>query len=52
MKVWSEGEHAREPRLFPLRAIDNTSLLERAILEPGTDELFEQTLRTLETLLA
>lgn len=51
VKVWSEGENARESRLFPLRAIDNTSLLERAILEPGTDELFEQTLRTLETLL-
>ncbi len=51
VKVWSEGEKAREPRLFPLRAIDNTSLLERAILESGTDELFEQTLRTLETLL-
>jgi glucose-6-phosphate dehydrogenase assembly protein OpcA len=51
VKVWSEGEIAREPRLFPLRAIDNTSLLERAILESGTDELFEQTLRTLEMLL-
>jgi hypothetical protein len=34
-----------------LRAIDNTSLLERAILERGTDELFEQTLRVLATLL-
>ena len=51
VRVWSEGAHTHEPRLFPLRAVDNTSLLERAILERGTDELFEQTLRILATLL-
>lgn len=51
VRVWSEGENAGEPRLFPLRAIDNASLLERAVLEPGSDALFEKTLQTLETLL-
>ncbi|GAC1571386.1 MAG: hypothetical protein NVS3B7_01410 [Candidatus Elarobacter sp.] len=49
--VWVEGDHAREPRLFPLQAIDNASLLERAILETGTDEVFERALRSVATLL-
>jgi glucose-6-phosphate dehydrogenase assembly protein OpcA len=51
VKVWVEGEHAREPRLFPLQAIDNASLLERAVLEPGMDELFETALKSAGTLL-
>ena len=51
VRVWVEGEHAREPRLFPLPAIDNASLLERAVLESGCDELFETALRTAATLL-
>jgi glucose-6-phosphate dehydrogenase assembly protein OpcA len=51
VRVWVEGEHAREPQLFPLQAIDNASLLERAVLEPGTDELFETALRSAATLL-
>ena len=51
VKVWVEGEHAREPRLFPLQAIDNASLLKRAVLEPGTDELFETALTSAGTLL-
>jgi glucose-6-phosphate dehydrogenase assembly protein OpcA len=51
VRVWVEGEHGREPRLFPLRAIDNASLLERAVLESGSDELFETALRTAATLL-
>ena len=51
VKVWVEGEHAREPQLFPLQAIDNASLLERAVLEPGTDELFETALQSAGTLL-
>ncbi len=42
VRVWVEGEHAREPRLFPLQAIDNASLLERAVLETGADEVFER----------
>lgn len=51
VRVWVEGEHAREPRLVPLNAIDNASLLERAVLEPGTDELYETALRSAATLL-
>jgi glucose-6-phosphate dehydrogenase assembly protein OpcA len=51
VRVWVEGEHAREPRLFPLQAIDNASLLERAVLEQGTDELFETALKSAGTLL-
>ncbi len=51
VRLWVEGEHAREPRLFPLKAIDNASLLERAVLEPGTDELFENALQSAGTLL-
>jgi glucose-6-phosphate dehydrogenase assembly protein OpcA len=51
VRIWVEGEHAREPRLFPLKAIDNASLLERAVLEPGSDELFEAALQSAGTLL-
>jgi len=51
VRVWVEGTLAREPRLVPLQAIDNASLLERAILEPGSDELFETALRSAATLL-
>ena len=51
VRVWVEGEHAREARLFPLQAIDNVSLLERAILERGADEVFATALRSAATLL-
>jgi glucose-6-phosphate dehydrogenase assembly protein OpcA len=51
VKIWVEGEHASAPRLFPLKAIDNASLLERAVLESGPDELFETALRAAATLL-
>jgi hypothetical protein len=51
VSVWVEGEHAREPRLFTLQAIDNASLLERAILEPGDDDVFETALNSAATLL-
>ena len=51
VRVWVEGVYAREPRLFPLQAIDNASLLERAVLESGCDELFETALRSAATLL-
>ena len=51
VRVWVEGEHARAPALFPLQAIDNASLVERAVLEPPTDELFETALRSAATLL-
>jgi glucose-6-phosphate dehydrogenase assembly protein OpcA len=51
VSIWVEGEHARESRLFPLQAIDNASLLERAVLETGEDELFETALQSAGTLL-
>jgi glucose-6-phosphate dehydrogenase assembly protein OpcA len=55
VRVWVEGEHAREharePRLFPLQAIDNASLLERAVLETGADDVFETALRFAGALL-
>jgi hypothetical protein len=51
VRIWVEGEHAREPRLFPLPAIDNASLLERAVLETGADDVFETALRSAGTLL-
>jgi hypothetical protein len=51
VRVWVEGEHAREPRLFRLAHIDNASLLEHAVLQSGTDELFETALRSAATLL-
>lgn len=49
--VWVEGEHGRERRLFPLQAVDNASLLERAVLETTADEVFETALRSVGTLL-
>ncbi len=51
VRVWVEGEHAREARLVPLQAIDNASLLERAVLEAAADELFETALKTVGTLV-
>jgi glucose-6-phosphate dehydrogenase assembly protein OpcA len=51
VRVWVEGEHAREPRLFPLQAIDNASLLERAVLETVPDDVFETALRSVGTLI-
>ena len=52
VRVWAGGRHAGEPRLFPLQNVDTASLLERAVLEAGTDEIFETALRTVATLLA
>ena len=51
VRVWIEGEHARPERFFPLRAIDNASLLERAVLEPATDDVFETALRDVAKLV-
>lgn len=51
VRVWVEGEHARDPRLFPLQAIDNASLLERAVLETASDEVFATALRSVGTLI-
>jgi hypothetical protein len=51
VRVWVEGDHARDARLFPLQAIDNASLLERAVLETGCDEVFETALKSVGTLI-
>ena len=51
VSVWVEGEHARDARLVPLQAIDNASLLERAVLETEPDEVFETALRSVGTLI-
>jgi glucose-6-phosphate dehydrogenase assembly protein OpcA len=51
VRVWVEGQHASDPRLYPLQAIDNASLLERAVLETGADELFETALGIIGTIL-
>lgn len=45
------GQYESPDRFAPLQAIDNISLLERAVLQPGTDELFETSLRMVATLL-
>ena len=45
------GKHARQERHVPLQAIDNTSLIERAILGRSTDEVFLEALRTVGELL-
>jgi glucose-6-phosphate dehydrogenase assembly protein OpcA len=52
VRVWVEGENAREERIFPLQAVDNASLIEQAALEGcGTDEIFETALRMVATLI-
>lgn len=48
--VNASGKAQRPGRLVPLPAIDSPSLLERAILEPATDEVFETALRMVGTL--
>jgi glucose-6-phosphate dehydrogenase assembly protein OpcA len=50
--VKAEGKNALPGRLVPLQAVDSPSLLERAILEPATDEVFETALRMVGTLTA
>ena len=45
------GKHARPERHVPLQAIDNTSLIERAILGRTTDEVFMEALQTVGELL-
>jgi glucose-6-phosphate dehydrogenase assembly protein OpcA len=46
-----EGEAERPPRYTPLQNINNLSLIERAILSPGSDEIFETSLRMVHQLL-
>jgi glucose-6-phosphate dehydrogenase assembly protein OpcA len=46
-----EGPKAAPVRYVPLQNIDNTSLIERAILESARDDIFETSLRTVRELL-
>jgi hypothetical protein len=46
-----EGERAKDTWLVPLQNIDNTSLIERAILESGRDQVFETSLMTVREIL-
>jgi hypothetical protein len=46
------GKHARGQRHVPLQAIDNTSLVERAILSTSHDAIYEETLQMVGALLA
>ena len=45
------GKNARPRRHVPLQAVDNTSLVERAILGERTDEIFMEALHTVGDLL-
>ena len=45
------GKFSRPDRHVPLQAIDNTSLVERAILDERTDEIFMEALHTVGELL-
>ena len=45
------GRFARPNRIVPLQAIDNTSLVERAILGDRTDEIFIEALETVGEIL-
>ena len=47
-----EGKKIRPERLAPLQAIDNASLIERAILERQSDKIFETALRMVGAILA
>ena len=46
-----EGAKNAPVRYVPLQNIDNTSLIERAILESARDDIFETSLRTVRELL-
>lgn len=52
VRVRVDGERPRAERIFPLQAVDNASLIERAALQGGgTDEIFETALRMAGTLI-
>ena len=52
VRVWAEGQHAHDERLFALKLVDGASLVERAILENAADEIFETALRMVGTLVS
>jgi glucose-6-phosphate dehydrogenase assembly protein OpcA len=51
VSVWVKGEHERDPRLYTLQAIDNASLLERAVLARESEGLFSTALHSVSTLI-
>jgi len=51
VSVGVTGDRARPDRLVPLQSIDNASLIERAILEPPADEVFETALHMVGKIL-
>lgn len=51
VQVWAEGTYAAVPQLFNLQWVDGASLVEKAILEGTSDEIFETALRMVGTLL-
>jgi len=51
VELWAEGRKASRPRLVPLQNIDNTSLIEKAILSSAHDQLFETSLHTVREVL-
>ena len=46
-----ENDRGRTERVAPLQAVDNASLIERAILERTTNEIFETSLRMVGRLI-
>ncbi len=48
--VGASGKNASPGRFVPLQAVDSPSLLERAILAPASDEVFETALRMVGAL--
>jgi hypothetical protein len=51
VELWAEGPKANKPRVTPLQNIDNTSLIEKAILSAAHDQLFETSLHTVREVL-
>jgi glucose-6-phosphate dehydrogenase assembly protein OpcA len=51
VRVWAEGAFASDERLFALNWVDGASLVERAILDATSDDLYETALRLVGTLV-
>jgi glucose-6-phosphate dehydrogenase assembly protein OpcA len=49
--LWVEGPKAKEPWFVPLQNVENTALIERAILAGATDEMFRTALQAARDLL-
>lgn len=51
VRVWAEGRYSSDARLLPLKLVDGASLVERAILEDKTDDIYETALRMVGALI-